>query len=233
MIIQRGDERGSFHNDWLDSKHSFSFGEFYNPDKMGVSTLRVVNDDIIAEKGGFPEHPHENMEIITYVLSGALAHKDSMGNGSTIQSGDVQRMSAGTGIRHSEFNPSEHEPAHILQIWIRPKANNILPSYEQKNFSEEQKRGRLRLIASGDGREESVLANIDASVYAAILKGDDVVNFQSTGSRLSYIHLARGDVRVNGESLSGGDSAVLSGSKNAEITANEFAEVLLFDLPCE
>ena len=175
MTIRRAAERGHFENSWLNANHSFSFGEYYDPQNMGYSNLRVLNDDTIAPKGGFPTHPHDNMEIVTYVLSGVLEHKDSMGNGSIIRPGDVQRMSAGTGVRHSEFNPSPDEPVSLLQIWLRPNRLGIEPEYSQQHFPAQEKRGRLRLIVSPDGRDGSIATYQDSLVFASILEeGEEV-----------------------------------------------------------
>ena len=227
--IRRAAERGHFENSWLNANHSFSFGEYYDPQNMGYSNLRVLNDDTIAPNGGFPTHPHDNMEIVTYVLSGALEHKDSMGNGSIIQPGDVQRMSAGTGIRHSEFNPSPDEPVKLLQIWLRPNTLGVEPEYSQKHFPPEEKRGRLLLIVSPDGRERSIATYQDSLVYASILKDGEEVSHDPEDDRQLYLHVATGSLVVNGEQLQRGDSIVTTG--RIEVTTDSEGEFLLFDMP--
>ncbi|MGD8556564.1 MAG: pirin family protein [Chromatiales bacterium] len=227
--IRRAAERGHFENSWLNANHSFSFGEYYDPQNMGYSNLRVLNDDTIAPNGGFPTHPHDNMEIVTYVLSGALEHKDSMGNGSIIQPGDVQRMSAGTGIRHSEFNPSPDEPVKLLQIWLRPNTLGVEPEYSQKHFPAEEKRGRLLLIVSPDGRDGSIATYQDSLVYASILKDGEEVSHDPEDDRQLYLHVATGSIVVNGEHLQRGDSIVTTG--RIEVTTDSEGEFLLFDMP--
>ena len=227
--IRRAAERGHFENSWLNANHSFSFGEYYDPQNMGYSNLRVLNDDTIAPNGGFPTHPHDNMEIVTYVLSGALEHKDSMGNGSIIQPGDVQRMSAGTGIRHSEFNPSTDEPVKLLQIWLRPNTLGVEPEYSQKHFPAEEKRGRLLLIVSPDGRDGSIATYQDSLVYASILKDGEEVSHDPEDDRQLYLHVATGSIVVNGEHLQRGDSIVTTG--RIEVTTDSEGEFLLFDMP--
>ena len=227
--IRRAAERGHFENSWLNANHSFSFGEYYDPQNMGYSNLRVLNDDTIAPNGGFPTHPHDNMEIVTYVLSGALEHKDSMGNGSIIRPGDVQRMSAGTGIRHSEFNPSTDEPVKLLQIWLRPNTLGVEPEYSQKHFPAEEKRGRLLLIVSPDGRDGSIATYQDSLVYASILKDGEEVSHDPEDDRQLYLHVATGSLVVNGEQLQRGDSIVTTG--RIEVTTDSEGEFLLFDMP--
>jgi len=227
--IRRAAERGHFENSWLNANHSFSFGEYYDPQNMGYSNLRVLNDDTIAPNGGFPTHPHDNMEIVTYVLSGALEHKDSMGNGSIIRPGDVQRMSAGTGIRHSEFNPSPDVPVKLLQIWLRPNTLGVEPEYSQKNFSPEEKRGRLRLIVSPDGRDGSIATYQDSLVYASILEDGEEVSHDAEDDRQLYLHVATGSLVVNGEQLQRGDSIVTTG--RIEVSTDSQGEFLLFDMP--
>ena len=227
--IRRAAERGHFENSWLNANHSFSFGEYYDPQNMGYSNLRVLNDDTIAPNGGFPTHPHDNMEIVTYVLSGALEHKDSMGNGSIIRPGDVQRMSAGTGIRHSEFNPSPDEPVKLLQIWLRPNTLGVEPEYSQKHFPAEEKRGRLLLIVSPDGRDGSIATYQDSLVYASILKDGEEVSHDPEDDRQLYLHVATGSLVVNGEQLQRGDSIVTTG--RIEVTTDSEGEFLLFDMP--
>jgi redox-sensitive bicupin YhaK (pirin superfamily) len=230
MTIRRAAERGHFENSWLNANHSFSFGEYYDPQNMGYSNLRVINDDTIAPKGGFPTHPHDNMEIVTYVMSGALEHKDSMGNGSVIRAGDVQRMSAGTGIRHSEFNPSSDESVKLLQIWLRPNKLGVEPEYSQRSIGNEEKRGRLKLIVSPDGREDSIATHQDSLLFASILGPEDgALDYAPDSDRQLYLHVARGSVSVNGERLERGDSIVTT--RELHISAEEEGEFLLFDMP--
>ena len=229
MTIRRAAERGHFENSWLNANHSFSFGEYYDPQNMGYSNLRVLNDDIIAPKGGFPTHPHDNMEIVTYVLSGALEHRDSMGNGSIIRPGDVQRMSAGTGVRHSEFNPSPDEAVNLLQIWLRPNRLGVDPEYSQQHFPAAEKRGRLKLIVSPDGNKGSIATYQDSLVYASIVGKEDEVTHEPAADRQLYLHVARGTVTVNEEQLQRGDSIVTD--RNLKITSVSEGEFLLFDMP--
>ena len=231
IAIKRADERGHFQNDWLDSRHSFSFGEYHDPDNMGVSTLRVINDDWVSPSAGFPTHPHRDMEIVSYVLEGELAHKDSMGNGSVIRPGDVQRMSAGIGITHSEFNPSDANKANFLQIWLLPTERGIQPVYEQRHFAAEDKQGRLQLLVSPDGREGSISANSDALIYAALLDEGQSVAHDINPGRTAYVHVARGSVEINGQQLSAGDGATKAAGSNLQITGRDRGEILLFDLP--
>ena len=229
MTIRRAAERGHFENSWLNANHSFSFGEYYDPGNMGYSNLRVLNDDVIAPKGGFPTHPHDNMEIVTYVLSGALEHRDSMGNGSIIRPGDVQRMSAGTGVRHSEFNPSPDEAVNLLQIWLRPNRLGVEPEYSQQHFPAAEKRGRLKLIVSPDGSKGSIATYQDSLVYASIVGKEDEVAYEPAADRQLYLHVARGTVTVNEEQLQRGDSIVTD--RNLKITSVSEGEFLLFDMP--
>src|SRR3954463_2825413 len=196
--IRRGDDRGHAQHGWLDSFHSFSFADYYDPEHMGFSALRVINEDRVQAGQGFGTHGHRDMEIISYVLEGGLAHKDSMGNGSVIRPGDVQRMSAGTGVMHSEFNASDRDPVHFLQIWIEPNVRGVKPGYEEKRFEDASKRGQLRLIASPDGREGSVTIHQDASLYAALVDGAEVVTHAPAPGRKTYVHVIRGEVTVNG-----------------------------------
>ena len=224
-------ERGHFQNNWLDSYHTFSFGEYYDPKHMAVSVLRVINDDKVIPGAGFPTHPHKNMEIVSYVLDGALEHKDSMGNGSVIRPGDVQRMSAGTGVTHSEFNPSDENPVNFLQIWLLPNAQYAQPGYEQKHFPAPERQGALQLMVSGDGRDGSVSANTDALMYGALLDKGQSVSHDIEPDRISYVHVARGHVEVNGQALNSGDGCEVSAEPNLEIIGQAAAEVLLFDLP--
>ena len=229
--IRRSDERGHANHGWLNSYHSFSFADYFDPKHVEFGPLRVINEDRVAAGAGFGTHPHRDMEIISYVLAGELAHKDSMGNGSTIRPGDVQRMTAGTGVRHSEFNPSAKDPVHFLQIWIQPNAAGIEPSYEEKHFADSDKRGRLRLIASPDAAEGSVLLHQDAKLYAGLFDGDESATLELQRGRRSYIHVARGEVRVNGSELSTGDALKVADSSTLTIEGGKQAEVLVFDLP--
>jgi len=223
--------RGHAQHGWLDSRHTFSFADYHDPQHMGFRALRVINEDRVAPGGGFGTHGHRDMEIISYVLEGALEHKDSMGTGSVLHYGDVQRMSAGSGVRHSEFNGSKTEPVHFLQIWIEPDTKGIPPSYEEKHFSADNKKGKLRLIASRDGRQESVTIHQDASVYAGILDEGDRVEHALDRERLAYVHVIRGDVSVNGVALKDGDALKIGGEERVVFDRAEAAELLLFDLP--
>ncbi|MBT8074027.1 MAG: pirin family protein [Xanthomonadales bacterium] len=231
LKIRNAHERGHFKNNWLDSYHTFSFGEYYDPNHMGVSVLRVINDDKVIPGAGFPTHPHKNMEIVSYVLDGALEHKDSMGNGSVIRPGDVQRMSAGTGVTHSEFNPSDENPVNFLQIWLLPNAQYTQPGYEQKHFPAPDRQGELKLLVSGDGRDGSVSANTDALMYGALLDEGQSLSHDIKPDRVLYVHVARGGVEVNGQALNRGDGCQVSAEPQLEITGRATAEVLLFDLP--
>jgi hypothetical protein len=232
ISIRRSDERGGGKQGWLDSRHTFSFGHYYDPKHMGFGPLRVINEDRVAPEAGFDTHGHRDMEIISYVLDGALEHKDSLGTGSVIRPGDVQRMSAGTGIRHSEFNPSSKEALHFLQIWLLPEKADLAPGYEQKTFSDADKRGRLRLVASRDGRDGSVLLHQDADIYASLLdKGDQVVHALS-GGRKGWVQVTRGTIDLNGERLQAGDGAAIESEPAIRIAAaTDAVELLLFDLP--
>jgi redox-sensitive bicupin YhaK (pirin superfamily) len=229
--IRRSNERGYADHGWLKSFHSFSFADYFDPRHVEFGPLRVINEDRVQPGAGFGTHGHRDMEIISYVLGGELAHKDSLGNGSTIRPGDVQRMSAGTGVRHSEFNPSAGEPVHFLQIWIQPEASGITPSYEQKYFAPEQKRGQLRLIASPDAASGSVLIHQDARVYAGLLDGQESISLTVGGGRQMYVHVARGSLKVNGTALADGDALKLQDEKSLSLTEGKDAEVLVFDLP--
>jgi redox-sensitive bicupin YhaK (pirin superfamily) len=229
--VRKSEERGAAHHGWLQSKHSFSFADYYDPRHTGFGPLLVINEDRVAPGAGFGTHGHRDMEIISYVLDGALEHKDSIGTGSVLHYGDVQRMSAGNGVRHSEFNGSQTDPVHFLQIWIQPNQKGIPPSYEEKHFDADSKRGRLRLIASNDGREASVLIHQDASLYAAILDGDDRVELPLVAGRLAYVHLIRGQVEVNGTVLNTGDAVKLQAEHKVALSGARDAEVLVFDLP--
>jgi redox-sensitive bicupin YhaK (pirin superfamily) len=228
--IRKADRRGHFDFRWLNTFHTFSFGDYYDPAFMGFRSLRVINEDFVHSGRGFPTHAHRDMEIITYILEGSLEHRDSMGNGSVIRPGDVQRMTAGTGVSHSESNPSREQSVHLLQIWILPDQGGLKPGYEQKAFSDDQKQGRLCLVASEDGRDGSVTIHQDASVYATVLgEGNEVVHTVAPG-RHAWLQVARGAVTVNGENLDQGDGAAVSNEERVAITGREAAEVLLFDL---
>lgn len=230
MNVRRAEDRGHFDFGWLNTYHTFSFGEYYDPRFMGFRDLRVINEDRVREGRGFPTHPHRDMEIISYVLDGALEHKDSMGNGSVIRPGEVQRMSAGTGVTHSEKNHSPNEAAHFLQIWIVPSEQGLKPGYEQKMYSEEEKRGRLRLIASSNGRDGSVTVHQDTNLYAGLLdKGEEVAHTMAQG-RYAWLQVARGMVEVNGHQLKQGDGASISEEQSLSIAGLEPSEILLFDL---
>ncbi len=228
--IRRSQERGHAEHGWLDSFHSFSFAGYQDPDHMGFGSLRVINEDRVEPGKGFGTHSHRDMEIISYVLEGGLAHKDSMGNGSVIRRGDVQRMSAGTGVAHSEFNASDRDPVHFLQIWIEPSVRSVKPSYEEKKFDDASKRGNLRLIASPDGRDGSVTIHQDANLYAALIDGSESAAFEPRPGRKAYVHVIRGAVEVNGQPLSTGDAIKLAGESRVRIERGRDAEVLLFDL---
>ncbi|MEZ0316457.1 MAG: pirin family protein [Methylophilaceae bacterium] len=231
LQLTKSNRRGSADHGWLQSNHSFSFGSYFNQEEMGFGPLRVINEDRVQPAQGFGTHGHQDMEIITYVLSGALEHKDSLGTGSVIHYGDVQRMSAGTGVRHSEFNHSKEERVHFLQIWIEPNVKGIPPSYEEKHFATTSKTGRLRLIASSDGRDDSVLIHQDASIYASILDKDDTADYSLAVNRLAYVHLIRGKLEVNGIVLSTGDALKINDLSRIEFRNAQDAEFLLFDLP--
>lgn len=231
MITIRGArERGHFDHGWLNTYHTFSFDQYYDPRYMGFRTLRVINEDFVAGGRGFPKHGHRDMEIITYILEGALKHEDSMGNGSVIRPGDVQRMTAGTGVRHSEQNASEHEQVHLLQIWILPHTVGLEPGYEQKAFTEDERRGRLKLIASEDGSDGSVVVHQDVKLFASIIPAGEQVEHTMDQQRHAWIQVARGAISVNGEKADQGDGVAVAGESNLQIKAEENAEVLLFDL---
>ena len=231
IALRKANERGHANHGWLDSHFSFSFAEYHDPQHMGFSSLRVINEDVVQPGKGFGTHGHRDMEIITYILAGALEHKDSMGNGSVIRPGDVQRMSAGRGVQHSEFNPSQSELVHLLQIWIVPNVRGIEPEYEETHFDAASKRGRLRLIASSEGRDGSVTIHQDASVYAAMLDGAERASHALAPGRKAYVHVARGSVTVNGNALGAGDALKASGESAIVIETGDDAEILLFDLP--
>ena len=229
--IRRAKDRGYADHGWLKSYHSFSFADYFDPQHVEFGPLRVINEDRVAPGQGFGTHGHRDMEIISYVLEGALAHKDSTGSSSTIRPGDVQRMSAGRGVQHSEFNPSASEGVHFLQIWIQPNVRSIPPSYEEKRFSDEEKRGRLRLIASPDQAEGSVLIHQDARVYAGLFTGNEDAELDIEAGRRAYVHVARGAVTVNGIALQAGDALKMSGGNTLSVLHGRDAEVLAFDLP--
>lgn len=231
MEICKSEDRGNADHGWLQSRHSFSFGHYYDPRHTGYGPLLVINEDKVQAGQGFGTHGHRDMEIISYVLDGELAHKDSMGNGSVLRRGDVQRMSAGTGVRHSEFNHSATQPVHFLQIWIQPSVTGIAPGYEEKHIDAESKRGRLRLIASPDGADGSLTIHQDARVYAALLAANDTIDHSVMPERRIYIHVVRGAVTVNGTRLSGGDAAKLHDVGSVLLSEADEAELLLFDLP--
>lgn len=231
LTLRKSADRGHANHGWLDTYHTFSFAGYHDPAEMGFGALRVINDDRVAPAQGFGMHGHRDMEIITYILSGALEHKDSMGNGSVIRRGDVQRMSAGRGVMHSEFNPSRDEPVHLLQIWIEPNVTGIEPGYEDLHFTDAAKRGRLRLIASPDGGDGSATIRQDAYVYATLLDGAEAATHAIAPGRRAYVHIARGTVSVNGTPLGAGDGAKVTGADSIALAAARDAEVLLFDLP--
>jgi quercetin 2,3-dioxygenase len=231
MLTRRASsERGYADHGWLKSFHSFSFAGYYDPEHMGFGNLRVINEDRIAAGRGFGTHGHRDMEIISYVLSGELAHKDSMGNVKGIPPGDVQRMSAGTGVQHSEFNHADGQTTHFLQIWIEPNVTGIPPSYEQKTFAESDKRGQLRLVASGDGAQGSVTVHADARLYAGLFDGAESAELPLANGRKTYVHLVRGELQVNGEVLHTGDAALLEAENRLQLSGGKAAEVLVFDL---
>ena len=230
ITLRKSSDRGQADHGWLHSQHSFSFADYHDPQEMGWGPLRVINEDNVEPGQGFGTHGHRDMEIISYVLDGELEHKDSMGNGTVIRPGDVQRMSAGTGVRHSEFNPSPRSPVHFLQIWIEPAAVGMAPSYEQKYFAPEGKKGRLRLVASQDGRDGSVTVHRDADLYAGLLSPGEQLTHQLASDRRAYLHLVRGEASINGVLLETGDAAKIKGEEKLTIIAKADSEVLLFDL---
>ena len=231
ITVRRAKERGHANHGWLDTYHTFSFADYWDPRHMGWGPLRVINEDWVAPGTGFPTHAHRDMEIITYVLEGALEHRDSLGTGSVITPGEVQRMSAGTGVRHSEYNASKTEPVHLLQIWIHPARAGLAPEYEQKTFPVEERRGRLRLIAAPDGRDGAVTIHQDATVYATTLARGERVEHALERGRLGWLQVARGALLLNGERLEQGDGAAIEHERSLTIEALEPAEALLFDLP--
>lgn len=230
ITIRKAEERGHFDFGWLNTYHSFSFGDYYDPNHMQFRSLRVINEDFVAPGRGFPKHGHRDMEIVTYILAGALEHRDSMGTGSIIRRGDAQRMSAGTGVRHSEANPSAEEPVHLLQIWILPEAQGLEPEYEEKKFADDEKRNNLRLIVSPEGSDGSVRIHQDAKIYASLLDKEREVVHNLANGRSAWLQVAAGSVTVNGVTLKQGDGAAVSSEPSVRVTAQESAEVLLFDL---
>lgn len=233
LTLRKRDERGFADHGWLQSWHSFSFADYHDPAHMHFGPLRVINDDYIAPENGFGMHGHKDMEIISYVLAGELSHKDSMGNGSTIRPGAVQRMTAGKGVLHSEFNHSKTEQTHLLQIWIMPSQPGGSPGYEEKYFSREEKLGQLRLVASADGREGSVSMGQDAALYVGLFDEQQSAQLQISSARLAYVHLARGSLRVNGQDLQAGDALMLQDEEWIKLEHGLAAEVLVFDLPAQ
>jgi redox-sensitive bicupin YhaK (pirin superfamily) len=229
--LRASDQRGFADHGWLKSRHTFSFADYFDPQQVEFGALRVINEDRVTPGAGFGEHGHRDMEIISYVLEGELEHKDSMGTGSIIKPGDVQRMSAGRGVRHSEYNPSSANPAHFLQIWIKPNAQGTAPSYEQKFFSPDEKRGRLRLIVSGDGADGSVRMQQDARLYAGLFDADERAVLELNVRRQAYVHVARGHISVNGKALAPGDGLKVTDTQTLEFSGGHGAEVLVFDLP--
>lgn len=230
LTVRKSADRGHAPHGWLDSYHTFSFADYYDLEQMGWGALRVINDDTVQPGKGFPTHAHRDMEIISYVLEGELEHKDSMGTGSVIRPGDVQVMSAGKGVQHSEFNPSRENRVHFLQIWIVPKFAGVPANYQQKFFDPSEKRGRLRLLVSQDGREGSLKIWQDASVYAALLDGDEQVQHELAPGRRAYVHVARGGVTLNGQQLGAGDGVKIEDERKLSLSEGKNAEILLFDL---
>jgi redox-sensitive bicupin YhaK (pirin superfamily) len=228
LRVRKADERGHANHGWLDTHHTFSFASYFDPQHMGFGPLRVINDDTVAPGGGFPPHGHRDMEIISYVIDGALAHKDSMGNGSVIKPGDVQRMSAGRGVTHSEFNASGSEPVHFLQIWLLPSSPGLPSGYEQKFFGPDDKRGRLRLVASPDGADGSVKLQQDARLYASLLDGEHTLSHSIAAGRKGWLHVVRGDATLNGIALATGDGVAIEGGEQLQLSGK--GEVLLFDM---
>ena len=231
IALRRSRDRGHANHGWLDSHHTFSFADYYDPAHMGFSVLRVLNEDRVAPGMGFGTHPHRDMEIVTYVLEGALQHQDSLGNGSVIRPGDVQRMSAGTGVTHSEMNASPTDPVHLLQIWLLPDRPGLQPGYEQKSFSPESRTSRLKLVASRDGRDGSVTIHQDAFIYAAIINEDDTLEYRFEPGRRGYLQVATGDVVVDGHLMRAGDGARISQEDQIALGSPKRTELLLFDLP--
>ena len=231
LQLRPANERGHFQNHWLDSKHSFSFGEYYDPKQMGISVLRVINDDRITAGAGFPLHPHNNMEIVSYVLEGELAHQDSMGNGSVIRKGEVQRMSAGTGITHSEYNPSTQQGTHFLQIWLLPTQRNTQPSYAQFSVTDAEKAAGWRLLISPDGADGSLATNTEARLYASLLAPEQARNYLLAPDRLAYLFVASGSIELEDLTLNAGDGVAFTAGTPLKLIGKDLAELLLFDLP--
>lgn len=231
--VRKANQRGHSHIDWLDSYHSFSFSDYYDPEHMGWGPLRVINDDTVAPGAGFPTHSHRDMEIISYVLKGELQHKDTLGTGSVIRPGDIQLMEAGTGIAHSEFNASNSIPVHFLQIWIMPDRTGMAPSYQQAHFADTEKQGQFRLVVSPDGSNNSLRIQQDVRLYSALLNGEQNLNWQQDVVRKAYIHVARGNVTVNGITLQSGDGLRISNEAQLVFTNALAADILLFDLPTD
>ena len=230
LTVRKSADRGHANHGWLDTRHTFSFAGYYDPNHMGVSDLRVINEDRVIPGAGFAAHSHRDMEIVTYVLEGALEHRDSMGTTSVIRPGEVQRMSAGTGVTHSEYNASKTEPVHLLQIWLLPNRQGLEPGYEQKRFPDEEKRGQLRLVASPNGHQGSVTVHQDAYLYATLLQAGEAVSHRLADGRTAYLHIVRGNVTVNDQPLEGGDGATITDESEIGLHADSSAEVLLFDL---
>jgi redox-sensitive bicupin YhaK (pirin superfamily) len=230
IAVRKAADRGHAEHGWLDSWHTFSFGDYYDPQHMGFRSLRVINEDRVAAGKGFPTHPHRDMEILTYVLDGALEHKDSMGNGSVMRSGDVQRMTAGTGVAHSEFNGSRDTPVHFLQIWILPESRNLPPGYEQKNFTRQDRQGKFKVVASREGADGAVLVHQDVKLLAGLFAEGEKSQYTLAPGRSAWLHVARGKLRVNGIELSAGDALQVSDEAALEVTGVQDAEALLFDL---
>ncbi len=230
VTIRKAGERGHFQHGWLDTYHTFSFADYHDPKWMGFRSLRVINEDRVAPGQGFPTHPHRDMEILTYVLEGGLRHRDSMGNGEVIRPGEVQRMTAGTGVTHSEFNDSKSEPVHLLQIWVFPEKKGLAPGYEQKFFADDEKRGRLRLVASPEASDGSVKIHQDVRLYASLLGAGEDVTHKLAAGRAAWVQVARGSVTLNGQRLDQGDAAAISDEVMVKLAGVKEAEVLLFDL---
>jgi hypothetical protein len=230
LTLRRADDRGHADHGWLDSHHSFSFADYYDPAHMGFRALRVINEDQVAPGGGFGTHPHRDMEILSYVLDGELGHKDSMGNGSVIVPGDVQRMTAGTGVMHSERNAGKGKKVHFLQIWILPEKRGLAPGYEQKHFAPDARRGVLRLVASRDGRDGSITIHQDVALHAGLFDGDERATLPLAPGRHAWVQVARGSIEVNGQRLAQGDGAAISDEAALELRGGQGAEVLVFDL---
>lgn len=230
ITLRKAENRGHFNHGWLKTYHTFSFGEYHDPEQMGFRSLRVINEDWVKPGQGFPTHFHRDMEIITYILEGAIEHRDSLGNGSVIRPGEVQRMSAGVGVTHSEYNPSQKEPVHLLQIWILPDRKGLSPSYEQKAYPEKERESALRLIASSDGSKGSVTVHQDAQLYASLLGPRQEISYPLRAGRHAWLQIARGSVEVNGQLLRQGDGLAVSGEESLKVVSKAETELLLFDL---